>query len=235
VPFPFTQSCNRAIRKKRPKPSLSSKQNLCRHQASQASDAVSDQDDFNVSEDEGSESDFEESDGKAFQLRLSQTNNSHYCIITFKAKTGMSSRGKLRSVRQTCSREFYKSQLTGPIPQRTRNEQTEVAERATTLMTPTGQRKRHQQSPSHRPSLQPMARARADAENAALWQSLYPASLSYSYFLFCIRTIVLPRPYEKGGRIHSTCLRKYSRVLDRTWHMRVYTSQAWNSFSAARG
>jgi hypothetical protein len=30
----------------------------------------SDQDDFNASEDEGSESDFEESEGKMFQLRL---------------------------------------------------------------------------------------------------------------------------------------------------------------------
>ena len=63
------------------------------------SDAVSDQDDFNASEDEGSESDFEESDGKVFQLRL--WHKPIILTITFKAKTGMSSRGKLRSVRQT--------------------------------------------------------------------------------------------------------------------------------------
>jgi hypothetical protein len=64
-----------------------------------SSDAVSDQDDFNASEDEGSESDFEESDGKVFQLRL--WHRPIILTITFKAKTGMSWRGKLRSVRQT--------------------------------------------------------------------------------------------------------------------------------------
>lgn len=35
-----------------------------------SSNAGSDQDDFNASEDEGSESDFEESDGKIFQTWL---------------------------------------------------------------------------------------------------------------------------------------------------------------------
>jgi hypothetical protein len=120
-------------------------------------------------------------------------------------------------------KEFLKSQLIDSIPQRTRNEQKEVTERATTQMTPTGtgQRKRHQQSPSHRPSVPPMARA--NAENAELWQSLYRASLLCSCLLFCIRTIVPPRLYEKGGKIFSTCLRKYFRVLDRIWPMRPYT------------
>jgi hypothetical protein len=132
------------------------------------------------------------------QLQLVTQAKPIILTIIFKAKTGMSSRGKRRSVRQTFFSRILQVPTNGPIIQRTRNEQKEVTKRLTTRMTPTGQRKRHQQSPSRRPSVR--LTARASAENAVLWQSLYPASLLYSGCLFCIHTIVLPRPYGKGGK-----------------------------------
>jgi hypothetical protein len=54
--------------------------------------------------------------------------------------------------------------------------------------------------------------------------------LSYSYFLFCIHTIVLPVFHALMERSIDLFEKKYSHVLDRTWHMRAYTSPAWNSF-----
>lgn len=41
----------------------------------------SDHDDFNASEDEGSASDFEESDGRAFQLRVTFADDSHCYLL----------------------------------------------------------------------------------------------------------------------------------------------------------
>src|SRR6266436_4659066 len=92
--------------------------------------------------------------------------------------------------------QHSKSQLTVPIPQRTRNGQTVVAAvRATTPMAPIDQRKRHRRSPSHKPSL---LMARVNAEYATQRQFLYRTSLLFLAFcLFCIRTIVFPCPCER--------------------------------------
>jgi hypothetical protein len=137
-------------------------------------DEESDHDDFNASEDEGSGSDFEESEGRAFQLRVTFDNDSHFYL---QGEDWDELERKAAKCKANLFR--YKSQLIAPTSQRTRNEQKVVALRTTSRMTTIDRRKRPQQS---RRSLQLMARA--NAENNASPCATPPCYIRALCFLY---------------------------------------------------